>query len=425
MKTMTRTSTSSWLEKVLIAASSALLLLLAGCQGTNDFSSTKETALQAKEVVTTPVVRRDFGRTVESTGSLMPKNHATLRALVEGPLEGVWVDIGDRVQRGKMLFTTRPTDAQLAVDSAGAALETARANLNELLAWRRSEEIQKLEAMTARAEAEHDRLQNERDRAASLLERGAISRSEWEQARTAADTAEATLRVASEELRIAQNGPTPEAVEVAQNRLEERNAALAQVRQALEDTSVAAPYDGVITGRFLNQGDYVKRGDKVLEITDLSYLEAEMKIPERYSTLMKTGIPVVLRMDSISAEREGQIIAVNEAIELSTRTFLVKVGVDNSDESIKAGTFCVGIVGLPPMKSVPAVASIALHQEGGRSLVWVSDEGVARKIVVETGEQADGYVQILSGLTGSEEVVTEGAGALLDGDQLRVVSPLE
>ena len=169
----------------------------------------------------------------------------------------------------------------------------------------------------------------------------------------------------------------------------------------------------------------MKRGDKVLEITDLSYLEAEMKIPERYSTLMKTGIPVVLRMDSISAEREGQIIAVNEAIELSTRTFLVKVGVDNSDESIKAGTFCVGIVGLPPMKSVPAVASIALHQEGGRSLVWVSDEGVARKIVVETGEQADGYVQILSGLTGSEEVVTEGAGALLDGDQLRVVSPLE
>jgi HlyD family secretion protein len=410
------------LEKSLIAGSGAVLLLLAGCQGgADDWDSTKETALQAKEVETAPVVRRDFVRSVESTGSLMPRNDATLRALVEGPLQDVWVDIGDRVQRGKTLFTTRPAEAQLAVNSAEAALETARAGLNQLLSWRRAEEIRQLEAMKARAEAEYDRLQNERDRATSLLERGAISKSEWEQARTAADTAEATLGVASEELNIAQNGPTPEAIEVAQKRLEERNAALAQALQALQDTSVAAPYNGVITGRFLNPGDYVKRGDRVLEITDLSYLEAEMKLSERYSALLKPGLPVDLHMDSVSALREGEIIAVNQAIDLSTRTFLVKVGVDNSDESIKAGTFCVGFIRLPPMKSVLAVASVALIEEGGRALVWVSDEGIARKVVVETGEQVDDYVQILSGLTGNEMVVTEGAGALLDGDQLRVI----
>jgi multidrug efflux pump subunit AcrA (membrane-fusion protein) len=418
--------TSSILGKNLIAASGAALLLLAGCQGgADDFSSTKETALQAKEVEVTPVVYRDFARQVESTGSLMPRNQATLRALVEGPLEAVWVDIGDRVQQGKTLAKTRPAEAQLAVDSAEAARETARASLNELLAWRRSEEIQMLEAMTARAEAEYDRLQNERDRAATLLERGAISKSEWEQARTAADTAEANLRVASEELIIARNGPTPEAIEVFQSRLEERNTALAQAQQQLEDTSLVAPYDGVITGRFLNPGDYVKRGDRVLEITDLSYLEAEMKIPERHSALVKSGIPVLLHIDSLSTQRKGEIIAVNDAIDLSTRTFLIKVGVDNSDESIKAGTFCVGVVELPPLKSALAVPSVVLRQEGGRSLVWVSDEGVARKIIVETEQRADGYVQILSGLSGNEEVVTEGAGALLDGDQLRVISPLE
>ena len=111
------------------------------------------------------------------------------------------------------------------------------------------------------------------------LERGAISRSEWDQARTAFETTEANVRISTERLRIAETGPKEEAIQVAENRVTERETALAQARQRLEDTSVRAPFGGTITGRFLNSGDYVKRADEVLEITDISSLEAEMKVP--------------------------------------------------------------------------------------------------------------------------------------------------
>ncbi len=390
-----------------------------------EIGADKESALRARVVEVTSVVRRDFNRTLQSTGSLIPKDRARLRALVEGPLEAVFVDIGDSVQTGQALFKTRPVDSELAVESAEAALRTSRSNLNELLAWRRSEEIDVLRAEAARSESEYQRLRNERDRAASLLERGAISTSEWEQARTVFETAEAMLEISRERLLIAETGPTKESIEVAENRVTEKEVALAQAQQRLEDTSVKAPFNGIITGKFLNRGDYVKRGEAVLEITDLSSLEAEMKTPERYASLMKVGIPVTLSIESLLTQREGQITAVNEAIDLSTRTFLVKVRIDNRDHSIKAGTFFTGVFQLPPVRDSIAIPTAALRQEGGRSLVWVADGGRARQLIVVAGEQDDDYVQIRSGLSGDEKVVIEGAGALSEGDPLQIFSPSE
>jgi RND family efflux transporter MFP subunit len=403
-----------------------LLTLGCGPDGSAaEIGADKESALRAREVEVTSVVRRDFNRTLQSTGSLIPEGRARLRALVEGPLEAVFVDIGDPVKSGQALFQTRPVDSRLAVESAEAALRTARASLNELLAWRRSEEIDVLRAEATRSEAEYQRLRNERDRAASLLERGAISTSEWEQARTVFETAEAMLEISRERLLIAETGPTKEAIEVVENRATEKEVALAQALQRLEDTSVKAPFNGIITGKRLNSGDFVKRGDEVLEITDLSSLEAEMKTPERYSSLMKVGIPVTLSIESLLLERKGQITAVNEAIDLNTRTFLVKVRIDNRDHSIKAGTFFTGVFQLPPVRDSIAIPTAALRQEGGRSLVWVAEDGRARQLIVVAGEQDDNYVQIRSGLSGDEKVVIAGAGALSEGDPLQIFSPSE
>ena len=140
---------------------------------------------------------------------------------------------------------------------------------------------------------------------------------------------------------------------------------------------------------------------------------------------MKVGIPVTLSIESLLTERKGQITAVNEAIDLSTRTFLVKVRIDNRDHSIKAGTFFTGVFQLPPVRDSIAIPTAALRQEGGRSLVWIAEDGRARQLIVVAGEQDDDYVQIRSGLRGDEKVVIAGAGALSEGDSLQIFSPSE
>lgn len=401
----------------------SLLVLGVSCGGEGEAnnSSSKEAALTAKEIEVAAVSSRTFQRTVYSTGSLIPRETAEIRALVDGPLVRVPVDIGASVSRGQLLFQTRPIDSEIALQQAEARLATAQSDLDNLRAWQREEEIQMAEAELASARAELERLEKEFDRATELLERGATSQAAWEEARTVRDTAEAQFKVARERLQVAKAGPTSEEIQVAINRVKEAEASLRAAQQQLQDTSVTAPYAGSITRKHRRAGDYVREGDPVVDIADLSTLEAEMRIPEGYSSLFRPGLPVTLQVESVSSERDGEIVAVNAAIDTETRTFLIKVAVDNPDLRIKAGAFCTGVFELPSASNVLSVPLTALHTREGEPFVWVVDEGRARRVFVATGERNEEFVQISRGLEGNELVVVEGAGALSEGDEVQII----
>lgn len=404
-------------RNVCSAALAVGCVFLLGCgNGSETLSETREAALQPREVRLASLERRSFSRTVASTGSLIPRQQASIKALADGPLVQLPVDIGDSVSRGDTLFQVRETDARLAWETTRAARERAKAALAELLAWRRAEEVSLLEAQVARARSEADRLERELERHSVLLEKGAISQSVWDQVRTSTEVARNDLRVAEENLRIAQAGPTEEGEAVARRVVEEAEAAVAAARQRLDDTRAEAPFAGVVTGRHHKIGDYVSRGDAVVDLANLAYLEAEMKIPERYAGLVTPGVPVELRVDSLNESRTAEIIAVNQSIDLATRTFLIKVGLDNPELNIKSGSFCTGILELPSRENVVTVPVEAVGSREGSTFVWVVEDGRARRTPVQLGERDNGSVAVLAGLTGDERVVVDGGGALSEGD---------
>ena len=409
-------------KKILFASFLFLLTWLMGCgeSAKDDQGFTKEMALSKKKVEVAAVERLSFQRDIQSTGSLEPRNSASLRALVSGPLVAVHVDIGERVNSGRVLFETRPVESRLALKSAEAALKTAKATLSDLLAWQRNEEIEIHRAELARARAEYDRLAKDRQRAVLVFERGAISESELQAADTAAESAKALLGVAEERLRVAESGPTKEQIEVARSRVEESEASVARARQTLADTRVRAPYSGVINRRHLKVGDYVNRGDPVLDLADISYLEAETRIPERYAQQIELKIPAVVKIESLGIERKGQVIAASGAVDQATRTFLVKVGIDNADYSLKAGVFCICEFQLPPLENALAVPHGAVQHKEGASFVWIEQAGKVRRADVQLGARNDGYIQVLNGLSGDERVVVKGAGALSEDDEIEL-----
>jgi len=413
-------------RKNLIFASSLLFFIcLSGCgeSAKDDQGFTKEMALSKKKVEVAPVQRLTFQRDIQSTGSLEPRKKAGLRALVGGPLVAVHVEIGERVNSGQVLFETRPVESRLAVRSAEAALKTARATLSDLLAWQRSEEIKMRRAELARARAEYERLAKDGERAALVFERGAISESELHAVNTAAESAKALLEVAEERLHVAESGPTDEQIEIARSRVEESEAAVARAQQNLADTRVRAPYAGVITRRHLRVGDYVNKGDPVLDLADISYLEAETRVPERYARQIELDLPAVIRIESLGIERKGQVIAASGAVDRATRTFLVKVGIDNMDYSLKAGVFCTCEFNLPPLENALAVPHSAVQHKEGSAFVWIEAAGKVRRADVQLGARNDGYIQVLNGLSGNERVVVEGAGALTEDDEIELAQP--
>ena len=398
------------------------LVFMAACGGEKEMreGASKEMALSARQVSVAPVSRIDFTLEVKSTGTLEPKNKASIRALSSGPVEKVLADIGDEVSKGQGLLRIRQVDARLAAKAAEAGLASARANLDHLLAWQRDEEVTIAEAGEASAKAEYQRLKKDLERAESIFAKGAISDSQLQAARSAASAAEAAYKSARESLAIARTGPTKEEIALARSQVEQAEAQAASARQALADTVVSAPFSGVITESFLKTGDYVGRGDPVMEIVDASFLEAESRMPERYLGVIKKGLAVTVKSASLSLARQGEVIAVSPAVDPATRTFKVKIGVDNKDGYLSSGIFCSYVFKAETLKGALGIPPEAIQNKEGRTFVWVNDNNIARQVFVTMGEGKDGFVHITDGLTGTEEIVVQGSGALSEGDSLEI-----
>ena len=379
-------------KKAVVIFSSAILLSPLGCgsgeqTGMSEASLEKEAALRPKSVSVAEVAHRDFERSVRFTGTLRPENHAGLRALVEGTIDKLPVKIGDRVEKGQLLFQVRLVDYQLrvrqaqsAIQVAEAAAETGRVNVED--ANREMLRMENLYKKGSATEQMRDRARTEHDRAVALLEQAKAS--------------------------------------VLQARV-----GLAAARQALEDCTVTAPYTGFITGRFREEGEYVRRGEVVVEIMDLTTLEAEVALPERYFDSVSMGSPVNIEVGSVEIQVEGRIIAVNPKIDPQTRTFLIKVRVENREERLKAGLFVSGLLSLPSIRDAIAVPSAAVLNDEGRSYVWVAREGAVERRLVQVGVSAEGFVQATDGLRPGEEVVVDGLGGLMDGSPVEVTEEVK
>ena len=219
---------------------------------------------------------------------------------------------------------------------------------------------------------------------------------------------------------MAETGASLAETNLIESQVKQSQAALAEAQQMLDDTTLHAPFDGVITGKYLKAGDYARRGEKVLELTDLSILEAEFPLPERYSLLVRNGAKVSIDLPAVGMTAVGQIVAVNAAIDSASRTFLTKVAVDNPDGLIKTGSFCTGRFDLPTVTDALAIPQVAVVAEEGRSYVWTSTNGRAHRVEVELGDEDGTFVQVVAGVDENTPVVISGAGILTEGAELSV-----
>lgn len=375
---------------------------------------------QGKLVQVAQVEARDFERSLRATGTLVPRAAAVVRALISGPLVEVGVDVGSPVRRGELLFRIRPDETRLAVESSRAARDTARANLEHLLAWTRPEEVRLLESQLIRAEAERARACNDAERAQKLLDKGAVSQSQWESYRTACESARSGEQVSREQLQIAREGPTREEIDLAKSRLAEAEARTRESERALADTAIGAPFDGVVNAVMLKVGDFVNRGQEVLTLANLDVLEAEMRVPEILAGAVVHGSPVDLEVAGISGRLQGEVVAVSQAIDPQSRTCLIKVELANPDGRIKGGAFCTGVLKLPSLQSTTAVPLQAVQARDGRTYVWAVEGARARRVEVQVLARDDRYAALESRLEVGAAVVTGGGGALAEGDAVSV-----
>ncbi|WP_425317053.1 efflux RND transporter periplasmic adaptor subunit [Stutzerimonas chloritidismutans] len=319
--------------------------------------------------VETEVARRmDWQSRLPAIGTLKASQGIDLSVEIAGTITDVQFQSGEKVSKGQAIVL-------LDSDVEQASLASAEADLN----------LSRLEFQRAR----------------SLLDRQAISRSEYDRLNAESQKAEASV---------------------------------AQLRASLSKKRILAPFSGTIGIRQVDVGDYIAAGTPIATLQDLSKLFVDFYLAEQHVPLLKLGQRVQLQVAAYPGERfEGLITALNPKVETTTRNVQVRAELGNPDGRLLPGMFADLQVLLPTETAQVVVPETAItYTLYGNSVLLVTEgtppEGVnsdepylvVERRFVTTGERRDGLTVILEGLEGGEQVVIAGQLKLDNGAHVAI-----
>lgn len=376
---------------------------LAGCGGRPAASPASAADPKTPRSVKTMVaVEKQLERLIAVTGTLAAEEQVTVSFKVTGRLDSLDVDLGSSVAKGQAIGKLVPTDFQLRVTQADAALQQARARLG-LTAQGTDETVDVAKASLVRqAQAVLDQSKLTRDRAASFAKQGIGSQADFE-------AADANYRVAE--------GRYQDAIEEVRNRqaiLAQRRTELELAKQALSDSRLTAPFAGRVRERQATPGQYLATGAPVVTIVRIHPLRLRLSIPERESSSIRVGQLVRVTVEGDSTVHQGRISRISPAIEENSRTLSIEAEVANVAGFLRPGAFANAEVVTEASDMAILIPASAIVSFAGVEKVFVVKDGKAVERRVTTGRRATNQVEVLKGLTAGEPVIVS-PGNLVDG----------
>lgn len=206
--------------------------------------------------------------------------------------------------------------------------------------------------------------------------------------------------------------------DAVQSRFRVAEAGYVEAQTLVGYAKVTAPFAGVITRKHADVGDLATPGKPLLEIEDARALRLEADVPEAVVGKLKLGDSLPVRIAAFEAELQGTVSEIAPAADPSSRTFLVKLDLP-STPGLRAGQF--GRVAMPvgtaETLQVPASAVV---RRGQMELVSVVADGRARLRLIKTGKRIGPDVEVVSGLSSGEQIVSDGPGVVMDGQPVTV-----
>ena len=243
--------------------------------------------------------------------------------------------------------------------------------------------------------------------------------------RAALDDARATLTETEASFRryeaLLEDGTSPEAqFEVARGLFARAQAAVEVAEANLADRTLTAPFDGILGVVDLDPGAQVDAATIVTTLDDLSSVEIEFAVPERYFAAAEIG-QTVLFDGPIYPDRtfEGEVALVAPRIDANSRSFVVRGTIPNDDGALVGGMFgnVTLVLGSGPALTLPDSAIIS---EGSATYVYAVEEDVARRTDVVLGRTQEGRTAVTDGLAPDSQVAVTGYDRLSDGDEVTV-----
>jgi multidrug efflux pump subunit AcrA (membrane-fusion protein) len=416
---------------LLIAA-----LFLTSCSTLKQADASAPAGPQTISVATARAATRTVAASFEVTGTFAPDETSDIAPPVAGRVVATPVNVGDFVKQGQTICELDHRDAQMKLDQARAQLNEAASALRQtqsrigLNSQSKFDPNTVPEAAAARANYESAQAQArmaaaDAKRYENLVATGDVSRSAYDRAHTAEQTAEAQANAARQQYEAALNGARQSygAVETSGAMLEAVRAQLAQAEKALADTTIHAPFDGYITARPVAAGEYVALTNKIATIVRMSTLKLQLQTPEQRGAQVKLGMTVVARVAAYPGrDFAGKVTALNPSVDPNSRIFILEARFENPQAQLRPGTFATARIFLPGGEEALFVPRSAVIRDKTTDSyqVFTIENDVAHLRVVVAGEAEGDAMRIVSGLSPNATVATNHQGELFDGAPVTV-----
>ena len=211
----------------------------------------------------------------------------------------------------------------------------------------------------------------------------------------------------------------------AKNRKESLEKTIATLRKQQSMAVLRAPFSGVVDKIFPKVGEMGSPQSRAISVVNLNQLHTKADVSEKYLSKVKSKVPVTVYfgegLDTIS----GVISNVGSSINPANRTFEIKVDFKEKSDFLRPNLMAeVEINDFKADSVIVLPSSYILQDIQGDSFVYrvekKNGKTIAKKNILEPGLSYKGKTMILSGLTGAETLVTDGARKLVDGQEIRI-----
>src|SRR5580704_13292845 len=340
---------------------------------------TETTNLAIPTVVVIHPKHGDPEQEIVLPGNIQAFEEAPIYARTNGYLKKWYVDLGANVKPGQLLAEIETPEVAQQLLVARADLNTAQANMN-------------LSKITA-------------DRYDGLKNTDAVSKQDVDNAHGDFEAKKAMVSAAGSNVR----------------RLEETQAF----------NKIYAPFDGIITARNTDVGQLIDSGSggaakELFHIRSTRVLRVYINVPQQYSQAAKPGLTADLTLAEFPGRRfKGQLVRTSKAIDQASRTLLVEVDVNNTTGELLPGAYAGVHLKLP--EGVPTFilpVNTLIFRSQGLQIATVAN-GKASLVPIVLGRDFGSEVEVVSGLTGQENVMVNPPDSLVQSEQVQIAQPTQ
>lgn len=376
-------------------------------------------------------VGRDIGSTISASGSLVAEESSDVAPKVAGKVISVNVNVGDFVGTGQTIARVDDRDAKYQVSIAQAAVNSARSAVRQaearlgLLDKNKFDasvvpEVRAANANFEQAQAELRQAEANEKRYRDLKESGDVADITYEQFRTARDTANSRANNAKQQLEAAINTAkqSNQAILTAQAGVQTAITQLENAQKNLVDTAIKAPFGGFVSARPIAVGEFVSTSSVVATILRTNPMKAQIQIAEADVPYVVGGRGVSLEVDAYKDRKfAGTVIAVNPAVDPTSRSAMVEALVENNGNLLRSGMFVQAKITREGGTAGVFVPKSAVYNDASTQSqrVFVIVEGVAKLKTVQLGVEEGDMIQIVTGVDADQNVATSNLDQLFEG----------